>query len=83
MSIVTDLNLLRRQLALEGKPMPSAYFIPEAECAEAAAELWKMNKEAGGLGLTVQQVTRSLLGQGVRFMGTRIVVAKVDREDGK
>lgn len=81
MSIVTDLNLLRRTCAVDNRPMPVAYAITEEEVADVAVELWKLHNGSSvkTRDISVQEVTRSLLGPGINLLGTRICVGKLER----
>lgn len=79
MSIVTELNGIRRRCAVEGLPMPAAHFISEDEVAVVAAELQTLHNGAATSDqkLTLAQVADALLGSGVRFMGCRVGVARL------
>lgn len=79
MSLITELNGIRRRCAASGLPMPAAHFITEGEVADVAVELWAMHNSTASEDqqLTVAHVTRALLGRGVQFMGCHVRASKL------
>lgn len=79
MSIITELNLLRRDCQLRGVPGPHTYAIPSVEVADAAAELAVMmnRNKPNADKVTVETVTQAIFNRCLTVLNCKVIVAEM------
>lgn len=75
MSIITNLNHIRRDLKARGITEQHVYAIPLSEVDAAALEIYKCLSSTKGQSFTQSQIRQGILNGTLTLLGSRIMVA--------
>ncbi len=79
MSIITDLNLLRRDCQVRGVPGPHTYAIPTDDVPAAAAEIAVMinGRKPKVEQVSIEEVTRAIHHRCLTILNCKVIVAEL------
>lgn len=77
MSIITNLNHIRRDLKARGITEQHVYAIPMTEVDAAALEIYKCLSTSKGQRFTQSQIRQGIMTGSLTLLGSRITVAQI------
>ena len=79
MSIITELNILRRACLAKGVPGPHTYAIPTGDVPAAAAEITVMinGRKPKSEQVTIEEVTRAIFHRCLTILDCKVIVAEM------